>query len=384
VEAYRRRVRHALGPVLALSPDAETQRVFPAEAIHMLGRAGLLRERWRIAGHGDVGRATVLAEELGHAGLGGIGVGISLHLEAVLSILTRFARSAAAVRIREQALDGRLLGCLATSEQHAGSDLTSVATTFRRTPDGWRITGRKWFVSPGAAADFALVLGRIEAHAGNRGRGSPLALVIVPRSGIAVERTLESVGMRSLGTARIAISAEVPAEHMVGMPGAGLVTVTWGLIHERLAIAAQSLGAAELSIALAASHLHRRVQFGKRLIEHQAIRLRLAELAAQVTVVRCGVHDIAARLRDLPEHGLRTVAAAKVTATRLAARVADEIMHMFGGAGYVESETPVGRMWRDSRIGRLGAGSDEMMLELVASRLHGDDDAYERLVRLDI
>jgi alkylation response protein AidB-like acyl-CoA dehydrogenase len=384
VEAYREQVREALADLTALQPNAEKHRAFPPEALRILGAAELLRDRWALAGHGDLGRSAMLAEELGYAGLGGIGVGISLHLEAVLSILTRFGRSEAADEICQGALDGRLVGCLATSERHAGSDLTSVTTTLRRTTDGWRVTGRKWFVSPGAAADFALVLGRIDtAGADQCGRGSPLALVIVPRSAMTIERTLETVGMRSLGTARISIAADVPFEHLVGQPGTGLATVTWGLIHERLAIAAQSLGSAQLAIGLATAHLYRRRQFGARLFDHQALRLRLAELSAQVAVTRRGVHETAAHLRDLPEHGLRAVAAAKVSATRLASHVADETMHMLGGSGYVETETPFARMWRDSRVGRLGAGSDEMMLELVASGLRGDDEAYERLVTLD-
>ena len=384
VDAYRKQVRGVLARVIELQPRAEQHREFPREALRILGCAGLLRERWALDGHGDMGRAMILAEELGYAGLGGIGVGISLHLEAVLAILTRFGYSDAASRICDGALDGHLVGCLATSERHAGSDLTSIATTLQRVPSGWRVTGRKWFVSPGAAANFALVLGRICSSGADRaGRASRLALVLVLRDGLIVERTLETVGMRSLGTARITVSADVPDEHMVGQPGTGLATVTWGLIHERLAIAAQSLGGAELAIGLAATHLYGRGQFGARLFDHQALRLRLAELAAQVAVMRRGVHDTAAQLRDLPEHGLRAVAAAKVSATRLASRVADETMHMFGGTGYVETATPLGRIWRDSRVGRLGAGSDEMMLELVASGLRGDEEAYERLVTPD-
>jgi hypothetical protein len=176
------------------------------------------------------------------------------------------------------------------------------------------------------------------------------------------------------------VDAEIGADALVAKPGVGLLAVTWGLTHERLAIAAQALGTARLALELAVARTARRRQFGAPLFEHQALRLRIADLAAQVEIARRGVHATAAELPTLPEGGLRSAAAAKVTATRLAARVQDEALHLFGGSGYVETETPLGRIWRDGRIGRLGAGSDEVMWELVAAGLQTGGEAYERLI----
>src|SRR5207248_2895984 len=121
-----------------------------------------------------------------------------------------------------------------------------------------------------------------------------LALALVNREHLLVERTLDTVGMRSLGTARITVEAEIDADALIAKPGAGLLAATWGLLHERLALAAQSLGTARLGLELALARMIRRRQFGAPLLDRQALRLRLADLAAQVELARRGVHATAA------------------------------------------------------------------------------------------
>jgi alkylation response protein AidB-like acyl-CoA dehydrogenase len=389
--AFRRRVRAEIEAALSpLVSRAEAERSFPREAIEHLGRKGILRERWAGGLWGDPGKSVLLAEELGRAGLGGVGVGVSLHAEAALGILTRFAHSASGRAYTQAALDGRQIACLATSEREVGSDLTRVATTLEPEGDGWRVTGRKWFVSPGRKADFAIVLCRappaersatLSTNGSRSGlRIEPLALAIVPRAGLYVEKCLLTTGMRSLETVRLRVDAHIDDELLIGRPGLGLLAVSWGLAHERLALAAQVLGGAELAIGLATAHLYRRRQFGVRLIEHQALRLRLADLAAQVRLARHGVYASTSVSPANATDVARETAGIKVTAARLAERVVSECIHLFGGTGYLEDETPLGRLWRDTRIGRLGAGSDEMMWELVAGGMRPDHAAYDRMM----
>jgi alkylation response protein AidB-like acyl-CoA dehydrogenase len=379
---FRTKVRAEIeAGVAPLVATAERERSFPRAAVERLGAAGIFRERWAGGDHGDPGRSVLLAEELGRAGVGGVGVGISLHLEAALGILGRFARDHLSRAHAEAALDGRELACVATSEQRVGSDLRAVETELVPTTDGWHIKGRKWFVSPGGKADFAIVLCRTQGPERKRGIGAdPLALAIVPRSGLRVEKVLETTGMRSLETVRLSIDAQLPADAVLGRPGLGLAAVSFGLTHERLAIAAQTLGGAELALDLTTTHLHRRRQFGARLIEHQALRLRLAELSAQVRLARLGVYGVAATLPSNSTEAARLTAGAKVTAARLAEHVLGECIHLFGGSGYVEDETPLARLWRDVRIGRLGAGSDEVMWELVARGLRPNERRYDKVM----
>lgn len=390
VEEFRARAAGAVAEHVApLRAEADASGRFPRAAIAGLAGTGLLRERWSGGPYGDPGRGVVISEELGRAGLGGLGVGVSVHAETVLPILYRFARTEWQREWLESALDGRLVGCFASTEDGEGSDLLRLRTVARREPDGWHVHGTKAFVSLGAAADFALVLCRLEdperPHAGvpvdDSGTiGPPQCVMLVPRDGLRVARRLKPVSCRALETVRLEIDAHVPDDALIGRAGAGLFVATWGLTHERLASSAQIVGAAELGVRLTTTHLHRRRQFGALLIERQALRLRLAELAAQATLARLAIYALAGSLDRLRPSWVREVAALKVTLARLGERMASECMHMFGGLGFLEDEAPVARMWRDGRLSRLGGGTDEMMLELVAGGLAVDDELYDELV----
>ena len=147
----------------------------------------MFRERWSGGDHGDPGKGVLLCEELGRMGTGGVGIGVSVHQEAVHSVLRRYGDSDALRDLRERALDGRVLGCIAdsrssTSERANGSDLASIETAAEREGDGWRITGEKRYVSLGAAADFVLVLAR-ERNERTRSIAPALSLLAFPRDG---------------------------------------------------------------------------------------------------------------------------------------------------------------------------------------------------------
>ncbi len=363
-----------------LARTAETEGVFPRAALAELGGSGLFRRRWENAPHGDPGLGVVIAEESGRLGWASLSVGLSLHCETVLSILTRYAESPLLHEYLQGALDGRLVGCLGASEPTGGSDLNGVRTVARRVPGGWHVTGEKKYLSLGLVCDFALLLCRIDEGEGPvAGR---LGLVAVPRSGLTPKKKLSKAGTAALDTTWMVVDARVPGEALVGRPGAGLLAAIWGLNHERLSIAGQTVGGAARAIGLTTAHLHRRKQFGKPLMEHQALRLRLAELSSRLVVLRYSVYAAAQGVAVPGACGTREIAAMKTTAARFVEEVMSECMHMFGGPGYLDDETPLSRMWRDSRLARLGGGSDEMMWELVASGLVPDFAAYDENVEL--
>jgi len=373
VDEYRLRVRSVLiDAVLPLLAQAEAERKFPREALRHLGTSGLIRERWPAGDPGDEGRAVILCEELGRTGLGGLGIGLLLQVQAVLSILVKFGRNELLSNYAAAVLDGELIGCLAATESHGGSDLSSVTTTAAREGDGWRIRGSKWFVSPGGAADFVIALCRLE------GSGD-LALAVVPRSGFQA-RQLDTMGVRSLATARLSIDAAIPEEAMIAASGSGLRAITWGLTHERLGVAAFMLGTAVLALELSTTHLQRRSTFGSRLFDHQALRLRLAAMWSEVRLAQRGMHAVAATFSTPDAASARECAGIKATVSLLAERVVTECMHLFGGSGYLDTESPLARLLGDCHLGRLGAGTDEMMWELVAGGLLPADDVYDRFV----
>ncbi|HEX6520477.1 MAG TPA: acyl-CoA dehydrogenase family protein, partial [Streptosporangiaceae bacterium] len=372
IAEFRRRVRDFIEQEISpLVDEAERSRQFPREAIAALGRSGLLRERWNGGRHGDLGRSVLLAEEIGYAGLGGVGVGLSLHSEAATATLRQNARSDYAKEILEKALDGEIVCCVATSEQQVGSDLSAVTTELKHNGDRCIVRGTKWFVSPGGRADVVLVLCRAE--------DGP-AIAMVTREGLSVVKKLQTAGMCGLETVRLTIDSDIPAEAMLVRPGNGLLALTSALSCERLAVAALFLGTAELALTLAVTHLHRRTQFGQPLLSHQALRLRVADLRSQVMVTKRGLYTTVAYMSARGIVNVAEAAALKVTATRLCEHVISECMHIFGGRGYTEDETPFPRLWRDVPSGRLGAGTDEVMWEIVASSMRADDALYDRWI----
>ncbi len=375
VEVFRKRVRTWVGEQIApLVLDAEHTRTFPRSAIERLGDSGLAHERWEQGG--DLGKSLILGEELGRAATGGVGIGISVHLESVLAILLAHASTDALHERAIAALNGRQIGCLAFSEEDGGSDLTAPRTTIAREKNAWRVAGEKAFVSAGATADFALVLCSQAGHPSSYGMPA-LTLACVPSSGFEVVEQLDTLGVRSLQTVRLRLDATISDADIVGRPGRGLMIAAYGLTHERFAAAAQLIGGLSLAIDLTATRLHRRRQFGTPLFGHQALRLRLAALDAEVSLARGGLHALAVTAGFKRPSAARAIAGAKVSIARLAERTIAECMHMFGGIGYLESHTPLPRMWRDGLLARLGGGSDEILLELLASGLHGDEEAYD-------
>jgi alkylation response protein AidB-like acyl-CoA dehydrogenase len=296
--------------------------------------------------------------------------------------LRRYGTSDELKALTEAALDGRMIGCVATSERANGSDLASIETTAVREGDGWRIAGEKRYVSLGAAADFALVLVR-EHDTRTRSIAPSLTLFAVPASGFTVTDRLQGVGMRSLETVTLQFDAHVPHENLISRSGRGVHAIQWGLLHERLATAANTLGVATLALELATAHAERRVQFGAKLIRHQAVRVNLGRMASELWLAKAGVYALAGSLDKARSETARSVAAAKVTAATMAERIVSDCLQVLGGRGYLEDMTPLARLWRDVRLGRIGGGTDEMMWELVAGGLQGDDELYDRFVRTD-
>jgi acyl-ACP dehydrogenase len=353
-----------LGSLAELAREAEEARRPPRRAFELFAASGIPQRRWE-APDGLV-RAVDLAHALGDAGIGGLGVGLSVHFESVLSMLVRFD-APARVELVRRCFAGQSIGCIGASEAHSGSNLLAVRCTTERHGDRLRVSGEKAYVSLAPIADFALVL--------VRGPGSGLSVVLVPRSGFDPDPDpVPASGVQALGTSRVEIDADLDSGNLVGPPGHGLFVLSWGLAHERLAGAAQALGTARRALRLAVAHARRREQFGRRLLEHQALRLRLAELWAELEQAELALR---ARVADMPSSMTgfgRSTAAAKVTAAKLAVRVVDEAQHVLGAAGYLETSS-LPQLARDVRFARLGGGVDEVLLELVAGGLPSDEDA---------
>jgi alkylation response protein AidB-like acyl-CoA dehydrogenase len=344
--------------------DQPPERAASRKVIELLGERGLIAARWT---RPDDSLGVAWVEGLASRGLLASVVAASLHVESVVAMLRHFAGPTLAPTLRS-CLAGRTVGCVAASEPGGGSDLQRVCTTAVGAANEWHISGEKKFVTLGSQADFAVVLARVPASDG-------LAAFLVPRDGYQVVKTHRLVAGSPLETSWIAIDCTVPGDHLLGRPGLGSTVLGWGLTKERLAVAALVVGACRLALSLAVTHATHRMQFGRPLFEHQALRLRLAALQSEL-------HTIASDLRYLSGTSTdpRRIAGLKVTAARFGERCLSECMHIFGGDGYCDDASPLGRMWRDIRLARLGGGSDEMMWEIVAGGLTADIPTYRRHV----
>jgi acyl-ACP dehydrogenase len=361
--------------VLQLVEDAELRHAFPRQLIEMLGRNGIFAAKWADGVQPNLPRLILLAERLGGLGSAGIAVGVSLH-DSAIAILRRFARNRHLTDIATAAIAGDAVLCIGASEIGGGSDLQNVRSTAVAENGGYRLRGHKKFVSLSPIADVALIVVRGVATDGSARRGD-VALFAVPTEQLSIGDVYTKVGAGCLDTAPVSFDTWVPGEAMIARPGTGLAAISWGLAHERLSVAGQVVGACDLAIGVTVARMKRREQFGVPLFDHQALRLRIADLSARVDVLRWALRGIASEGSPL---NLRTAAAMKATAARLGEEVISECMHIFGGTGYLPDQSPLGRWWRDMKLARVGGGTDEVLWELVAATLRPDVVNLERLV----
>ncbi|OBA63296.1 acyl-CoA dehydrogenase [Mycobacterium sp. 1100029.7] len=351
--------------------EAETQQRFPRKLIEHLGSSGVFAAKWTDQIQPDVKKIVELAWALGDLASAGIGVGVSLH-DSAIALLRRFGKSDYLKDICAQAIRGEAVLCIGASEESGGSDLQIVETEVRSHDDGYQVRGVKKFVSLSPIADHIMVVARSVDHDSSSRQGN-VVVVAVPTTHVDVQPPYNKVGAGPLDTAAVHIDTWVPADALVARAGTGLAAISWGLAHERMSIAGQIAASCQRVIGITLARMMNRRQFGQTLFEHQALRLRMADLQARVDQLRYALHGIAAQGRL----DLRAAAGIKVTAARLGEEVIGECMHIFGGSGYLVDETPLGRVWRDMKLARVGGGTDEVLWELVAAGMKADHAGYE-------
>jgi hypothetical protein len=375
LDDYRFRLADAFNDqVVAWTAEAEAQQRFPRELIEHLGASGVFSEKWGAAALPDVGKLVELAFALGRLSSAGIGVGVSLH-DSAIAVLRRFGKSEYLTDICDRAIRGHAVLCIGASEESGGSDLQIVQTEIDSRAGGFDVRGIKKFVSLSPIADHIMVVARSVDHNPTSKYGN-VALIAVPAAQVDVQRPYQKVGAGPLDTAAVHIDTWVPADALVARAGTGLAAISWGLAHERMSIAGQIAASCQRAIGITLARMMTRRQFGHTLFEHQALRLRIADLQARVDLLRHGLHGIAAQGRL----DLRAAAGVKVTAARLGEEVISECMHIFGGAGYLVEETPLGQWWRDMKLARVGGGTDEVLWELVAAGMAPDYSGYASVV----
>jgi alkylation response protein AidB-like acyl-CoA dehydrogenase len=260
-------------------------------------------------------------------------------------------------------IKGEKISCLGITEPDAGSDVAGIKTRAVRDGDEYVINGSKTFITNGHRADYIVLVTKTDPDAGYD--GFSLFLVDMDSEGVIREKKLEKLGMHSSDTALLAFQdVRVPADAVLGEIGKGFYHIMWELQGERLIGAAGCVAGAQRSFDKTKQYALERKAFGREIGHFQAIRHKFAEMAVKIETARQMVYTTAWRFQN-GEYPVREISIAKLYAARICVEVADECIQIHGGAGYM-TEVGIARAWRDARLYRTGAGTDEIMLDVIA------------------
>ncbi len=369
VRLFRKTVRQFIQEEFVPHQDRwRTQQRPDAEAWTAAGRAGILLtdvpEEYE-GGGGSFAHEAIVLEELVHAG---VHFGSSIQSIVGHYVLAYGSEEQQRTWLPRMAR-GELVGAIAMTEPAAGSDLQGIQTTARRDGDHYVINGSKTFITNGGHASLVCLAAKTDPRVtGLKG----ISLIMVETKdlpGYRVGRSLEKVGMHAQDTCELFFDdVRVPAANLLGpAEGKGFSQMMDRLTYERLTVGVTAVAMAEHAVAVTTAYVKDRTAFGKPLIDFQNTRFKLAECktAAQVGRVfldNCIARFMADGLDDV------TAAMAKYWLTEWQCRIVDECMQLHGGYGYM-TEYPIARMWTDSRVQRIYAGTNEIMKELIACAL---------------
>jgi acyl-CoA dehydrogenase len=343
--------------------DWEEARWFPDEVFPKLAAQGLLGLKYptEYGGQGgDYLHEAVLVEELARVGSGGTAAGIGAHTNIATPPIWKFGSEEQKQRYLVPAIRGEKIGALAITEPDAGSDVAALRSRATPVDGGWVLNGEKTYITNGVRAHFIVTAVKTTEEGGHHG----ISFLIVERQDGVSSAKLEKLGWHASDTATIAFEdVFVPHENLLGPEHEGFKLIMANFQWERLAMALGAVGAMRLAWERTAEFARERHTFGRPLAKHQAIRHKLADLATSVYTCRCVTYD-ALRRFVAGEEPLKEVTMAKLLTQRASYELMDECLQIHGGAGYMQ-EYWVERAARDSRLGPIGGGSDEIMREIL-------------------
>jgi len=345
----------------------EDDEMFPAhELFKKMGDAGLLgiTKPEKFGGAGlDYSYSLVMTEELGRIKCGGVPMAIGVQTDMCTPALARFGSDALCDEFLRPAISGDAVGCIAVTEPGAGSDVAGIKTTAVKDGDDYIINGSKIFITNGHQADWACLLANTDDGPAHKNK----SLIMVPMDapGVVRGRKLKKLGMQSSDTAELFFEdVRVPQSNRIGDENAGFTYQMLQFQEERLWAAASSLKSMETVMEETIDYTRNRQVFGQPLLNNQTIHFRMAELATEVEMLRALVYQAVESYID-GNDVTRLASMAKLKCGRLSREVADSCVQYHGGMGYMW-ETHATRYFRDSRLGSIGGGADEVMLGIIA------------------
>lgn len=357
----------------------EKDGIFPRDLFKRMGDLGYLGLRYpeEVGGQGwDYFAGVIFAEEMARSGVGGFPMSIAVQTDMATPPIWEFGTAEQKETYLKPAIRGEKIAAIGISEPNHGSDVASIETRARRDGDTWVINGAKTFITNGTRADFITLVVRTSDAPGHK--GISMILVDLDLPGVTVAKKLDKLGMRSSDTAELVFEdVRVPYTNLLGVEGKGFMQIMWELQGERLIGAAGAVGMADYTYELARDYARTRKQFYQEIANFQVISHLLTEMKTEIEVVKEMTYATAYRF-GRGEVPAKEISMAKLAAAKMAHWVADRALQIFGGNGYM-MEYPIQRIWRDTRLYRIGGGTDEIMKEIIAKTMGLEE--YKEVVR---
>ena len=360
--------RFAAEKLAPKSAEWDRTKHFPKKEIAELGSLGMLGmlvpEAYDGAAVDHVSYALAL-EEIA-AGNGAVSTIMSVHNSVGCAPILKFGNEEQKQEFLRPMARGEALGAFCLTEPQAGSDASALKTRARRTGSGWVLNGVKQFITNGQNGDTAIVFAVTDPDAGKKG----ISAFIVPTKtpGYRVASIEDKMGQTLSDTAQIAFeSCEIPQKNLLGEKGQGYRIALANLEGGRIGIASQSVGMARAAMDAAIDYAKERESMGRKIIEHQAVAFRLADMATSIEAARQLVLHAAA-IRDSGLPALQAASMAKLFASEMAEQVCSSAIQTFGGYGYTR-DFPVERIYRDVRVCQIYEGTSDVQRIVIARGL---------------
>jgi citronellyl-CoA dehydrogenase len=364
-KSFREFVERELAP---FTSDWERAESFPREVFKRMGELGYLGLSYPEelgGGGGDYWYNVVYGEELVRSGSAGVNMSLMVQTDMATPII-------AAIGTREQkeeflvpAIRGEKIAALGVSEPNAGSDVASIRTTARKVGGDYVVNGAKTYITNGTRADFIT----LAVRTGPEGYGG-VSLLLFPTDtkGFRVAKKLKKIGNHASDTAELSFEdCHVPARNLLGEENQGFYYIMMNFQGERLIAAISSVAGALRAIDMGIAYARDRKAFGRPVIGFQVWRHELTQLLTEVEAGRWLTYR-ACDLFNRKQEAVKEISMAKLYCGELACRVADRVLQLHGGAGYMD-EYPISRIWRDTRLVTIGGGTSEIMKEIIAKRV---------------
>ena len=372
LELFRDNFRRFLAEYVAPFYDEwEREGIMPREVWTQMGENGFLCVDMpeEYGGYGvPTHYSLMLVEESARAGFSAISTGLSCHSDIAAPYILHIGSEQQKQQWLPKMVSGEVVAAIAMTEPGAGSDLQAMRTSAILQDEHHLLNGSKTFISNGQHADLVVLAVKTDPQA--RAKGVSLLLVDSKLEGFKKGSNLDKIGLHCQDTSELFFDhVKVPKDQLLGQAGQGFVYLMQELPRERTAIAATALGAIRGSIDITTKYIKERQAFGQAIAQFQNTRFVMAQAKID-ELATAAFYNQNVELYMAGKLDVETAAALKSFATDMQMKIADHLLQLFGGYGYM-TEYPISRFFVDARIQRIYGGTNEIMKEIVARGILG-------------